>query len=49
MTSAAGSLEPGRDAFKRHAWREALETFATADREGGLSAEDLELMGEAAW
>ena len=50
MNSAAvGSLEVGRDAVKRHAWTEALEEFAAADREGGLSPGDLELMGEAAW
>ncbi len=46
---AAGSLEVGRDAVKRHAWAEALEAFAAADRDGGLPSEDLELMGEAAW
>ena len=48
-SAAAGSLELGRDAVKRHAWMEALEAFAAADRERGLSADDLELMGEAAW
>jgi class 3 adenylate cyclase len=50
MDSAAiSSLERGRDAFKRHAWTEAWESFAAVDREGGLSPEDLEQMGEAAW
>ena len=48
-SAAAGSLELGRDAVKRHAWTEALESFAAADREAGLSPDDLELMGEAAW
>jgi class 3 adenylate cyclase len=48
-SAAAGSLEAGRDAIKRHAWTEALEAFAAADREGSLSPEDLELMGQAAW
>jgi class 3 adenylate cyclase len=48
-SAAAGSLELGRDAVKRHAWVDALEAFAAADREGGLSPDDLELMGEAAW
>ena len=48
-SSAAGSLELGRDAVKRHAWTEALEAFAAADREGGLSPDDLERMGDAAW
>ncbi len=46
---AAGSLEVGRDAVKRHAWAEALEAFAAVDRDGGLSPDDLERMGEAAW
>ncbi len=48
-SAAAGSIELGRDAIKRHAWTEALEAFAAADREGGLSPDDLERMGEAAW
>ena len=48
-SAAAGSLESGRDAVKRHAWAEALEVFAAADRGGDLSPGDLELMGEAAW
>jgi hypothetical protein len=48
-SAAAGSVELGRDAVKRHAWTEALEAFAAADREGGLSPDDLERMGEAAW
>jgi len=48
-SAAAGSLEFGRDAVKRHAWAEALEVFAAADREGDLLPDDLELMGEAAW
>jgi class 3 adenylate cyclase len=48
-SAAADSLEAGRDAVKRHAWTEALEAFAAADRDGGLSPADLELMGDAAW
>ena len=48
-SAAAGSLELGRDAVTRHAWTEALEAFAAADDEGGLSPDDLERMGEAAW
>jgi class 3 adenylate cyclase len=50
MNSAeASSTDIARDAVKRHAWAEALDAFAAADREGDLTAEDLELMGEAAW
>src|SRR5438034_3459807 len=48
-STAVGSVELGRDAVKRHAWTEALEAFAAADREESLSPKDLELMGEAAW
>src|SRR6187397_223315 len=48
-SAAAGSLELGRDASERHAWEEALEALAAADRERGLSPDDLERMGEAAW
>ena len=50
MSSAAvDPLELGREAFKRHAWTEALDAFVAADGEGGISPDDLELMGEAAW
>ena len=41
--------EHGRDAFNRHAWIEALEAFGAADQDGGLSPDDLEVMGQAAW
>jgi class 3 adenylate cyclase len=50
MTSAPGRpLELGRDAVKRHAWADALEAFAAADRVGDLSPDDLQMMGDAAW
>jgi len=50
MSSAmVPALELGRDAVKRHAWSEAMEAFAGVDRDAGLSADDLELMGTAAW
>src|SRR5438128_247966 len=48
-SAAAGSLERGRDAVKRHAWTDGLEAFAAADRERALPPDDLELMGDAAW
>ena len=41
--------ETARHAFARHAWREAYETFATADAEGVLLAEDIERLAESAW
>ena len=43
------TLEEGRDAVKRHAWGEAVEALTAADREGGLSPDDLELLGTASW
>jgi class 3 adenylate cyclase len=43
------TLERGRDAIDRHAWTEAMEVFGAADRDGGLRAEDLELLAMAAW
>ncbi len=44
-----GTLELGRNAVGRHAWSEAIDALTTADREEGLSPEDLELLGSAAW
>ncbi|MGH2737217.1 MAG: hypothetical protein ACRDHH_00250, partial [Actinomycetota bacterium] len=42
-------LAAAREALERHAWREAFDLLSKADTEGGLSAADLELLGEAAW
>jgi class 3 adenylate cyclase len=38
-----------REALSRHAWNEAYELMAEADRAGDLGAEDLEVLAEAAW
>jgi class 3 adenylate cyclase len=43
------TVELGRDAVRRHAWIEAMEALAAADRERRLSPDDLELLGNAAW
>jgi class 3 adenylate cyclase len=43
------TAELGRDAMARHAWSEAVERFLAADRDDGLSPEDLERLGAAAW
>jgi class 3 adenylate cyclase len=43
------TLEVGREAFGRHAWTEAIEALTAADRESGLAAADLELLGAASW
>lgn len=43
------ALEAGREAARRHAWREAYERLQTADQAGRLEADDLESLAEAAW
>ncbi len=40
--------QAGRDAAERRAWQEAFDLLKTADVGGGLGAEDLEVLGEAA-
>lgn len=46
---ADGELRRGRAAFERHAWGEALDALAAADRERALGAIDLERLGTAAY
>ena len=43
------AIETGRDAVGRHAWAEAMESLAAADKDGGLAPDDLELLGTSAW
>ena len=43
------TLDRGREAMHRHAWAEAMDVFAAADRDSGLDADDLERLGTAAW
>ena len=43
------TLEAARDAFERHAWAEAIDGLEAADCNGGLTPEDLERLGIAAW
>jgi class 3 adenylate cyclase len=43
------SLEAGRQAGRRHAWRDAYELLRRADEGGELTGEDLEQLAEAAW
>jgi class 3 adenylate cyclase len=43
------SLEAGREAARKHAWREAYELLQKADADGLLGPEDVEQLGEAAW
>jgi class 3 adenylate cyclase len=43
------SLESGREAARKHAWRDAYELLQKANADGLLGAEDLERLAEAAW
>ena len=43
------SLEAGREAAQRRAWRDAYDLLKAADEAGRLAAEDIESFGEAAW
>ena len=43
------TLQAGREAFDRHAWREAFDLLTSAQASGGFLAEDLERLGDAAW
>jgi len=42
-------LQGGRDASRRHAWREAFDLLTVADASGALAPEDLERLADAAW
>jgi class 3 adenylate cyclase len=48
-TTLDDPVAAARQALSRHSWHEALELLRRADAEGTLSAEELELLGEAAW
>src|ERR1700694_1741857 len=43
------ALESGREAVRRHAWREGFELLMAADQASGLEAADLEGLAESAW
>ena len=51
MTDAleTATLDEGRDAFGRHAWRTAYERLREADAASPLGAVDLERLAESAW
>ena len=42
-------VQQGRDAYRRHAWRDAFDSLREADSETPLSPEDLALLAESAW
>ena len=43
------SLEAGREAARKHAWREAYDLLQKAAADEPLGAEDLEFLAESAW
>lgn len=43
------SVEVGRRAIRDHDWDTAFDALAQADREAGLSPDDLMLLGDACW
>lgn len=43
------TIEAGREAARQHRWERALEALTEADRESGLSADDLMLLGDSLW
>ncbi|HEX9775781.1 MAG TPA: adenylate/guanylate cyclase domain-containing protein [Actinomycetota bacterium] len=47
--SAVPTLEAGREAIGRHAWREAYDLLVEAERDTPLSAADLDALADAAW
>jgi class 3 adenylate cyclase len=49
QTTIDEPVHAARAALDRHAWQEAFDLLRQADGEGGLSAEELALLGEAAW
>jgi class 3 adenylate cyclase len=43
------ALGMGREAYQRHAWREALDFYREADKQDKLPADDLAALSESAW
>ena len=49
MADDVGELGRGRQAFADHAWTDAYESLAAAERSNRLGAEDLELLAITAY
>jgi class 3 adenylate cyclase len=49
MKVADDPVAAGREAIARHAWNEAFELLSEADRTQELNADELALLGDAAW
>jgi class 3 adenylate cyclase len=47
--SKVETLEVGREAIRKHDWDRALEVLTEVDQDGGLSPDDLMLLGDAYW
>jgi class 3 adenylate cyclase len=49
MSHVQESLESGREAAARLAWKEAFELLSAADTDGVLTARDVDMLAQAAW
>ena len=49
VADMAGELERGRESYKRHAWADAYQSFALADKAAPLATDDLELLAMSAY
>jgi class 3 adenylate cyclase len=49
MKVADDLVRAGREAMERHAWNDAFELLSEADRTQQLDADELALLGDAAW
>jgi tetratricopeptide (TPR) repeat protein len=49
MSHVHDSLEAGREAAARFAWREAFDLLSAADSDGTLTATDVDMLAQAAW
>ena len=49
MTDVLESLEAGREAAARYAWKDAFELLSAADTDGVLTASDVDALAQAAW
>lgn len=49
MNRIADTLEAGREAAGRYAWKEAFDLLSAADTDGILGAKDIDMLAQAAW
>jgi class 3 adenylate cyclase len=49
VTQVLETLEAGRQAATRYAWKDAFELLSAADTDSVLTANDIEMLAEAAW